>query len=138
MQILGEQCRKDGYYTSQCHFIGQNKCHKCERFGYNPNNCQSSNQSLDSKRKSTSNNNSNNSKHPHTEVHNTQTRNIPQSANVVISNTPVAYHTVQADDSLEDVVSDNKLISTSYNNKRIYELYDWLADTGITSHITYQ
>src|SRR5260221_5092920 len=49
----------------------------------------------------------------------------------------VAFHTVEADNSLEDVISDNEC-ATMTKNKITHDLYDWLGDTGTTSHIMHR
>ena len=60
-----------------------------------------------------------------------------QSVNIAIHDKNVAYHI--AEDSLIDVVNDNDNVSPSVqDNKVIYDLYDWLAGTGTTSHIMHR
>ena len=62
---------------------------------------------------------------------------MAQSANIAICDENVAYHV--AEDGLIDVISDNENMSSpAQNNKEIHQLYDWLADTGTTSHITHR
>ena len=134
------QCDRDGHYTSQCHFLGQNKCSKCGRFGHESNNCYQNNtsgQPSDAKRKASPNNNQNGAKRQRNEAHNADADETAQSANIAIRDENVAYHV--AEDGLIDVISENENMSSpSENNKVIHELYDWLADTGTTSHITHR
>ena len=68
-------------------------------------------------------------------MHNTDAKETPPAANVAISNESVAYHV--AEDGLIDIVDDNDMSSIS-KNEMIHELYNWLADTGTTSHIMHR
>ena len=94
-------------------------------------------QPSDTKRKANPNNNQNGAKRQHNEAHNADAEGTVQSANIAIHDENVAYHV--AKDGLIDVISDSEnLPSPVENNKVIHELYDWLADTGTTSHITHR
>src|SRR5712691_4155566 len=148
------QCGRLGHFTDQCHFLGQNKCRKCERFGHDFDNCpqsqsqnnqpSSSSQSSDGKRKTTGNTYYNN-KRSRNEAQNAEAEtgnsSISETVNVALHDQLVAFHTVEASDGLEDVMSDDDCIastSTSAKNKYVHDLYDWLGDTGTTSHITHR
>ncbi len=61
-----------------------------------------------------------------------------ESANVTLHEQLVAFHTVKGDDGLEDVISDEECKSASTMNQIVHELYDWLANTSTTSHITHR
>src|SRR5712691_10455099 len=66
---------------------------------------------------------------------------ISKTVNIALHDQLVAFHTVEASNGLEDVMSDDDCIastSTSAKNKYVHDLYDWLGDTGTTSHITHR
>ena len=82
----------------------------------------------------------NSSKHTHTKAQNVNTdASTSQSANVA---TCGEFGNKYADDSLIDVLSNAKseiIIPCIHSqNNKPFDLYDWLADTGTTSHITHR
>ncbi len=135
-------CSLTGHLVSQCKFLGQNRCRKCNRFGHDADQCpQPRTQSSDLKRKG-DNNTGNSGKRTRTEAQNANAdANTSQSANVATRGELNNKH-AEDDDGLIDVLSDaeSEIISPcvrSQNNKP-FDLYDWLADTGTTSHITHR
>jgi len=130
-------CSLTGHLVSQCKFLGQNRCRKCNRFGHDVDQClQPQTQSSDLKHKGNYTT-GNNGKRARTEAQNAKTEGgSSQSVNVAVRD-----EQNKAEDGLIDVLSDaeSEIISPcvrSQNNKP-FDLYDWLADTGTTSHITH-
>jgi len=131
-------CSLTGHLVSQCKFLRQNRCRKCNHFRHDADQClQPQMQSSDLKRKGNYTT-GNSSKCARTEVQNTKTEGgSSQSANVAVHD-----EQNEAEDGPIDVLSDaeSEIISPcvrSQNNKP-FDLYDWLADTGTTSHITHR
>jgi len=141
------QCDKDGHYTSQCCYLCKSKCSECGKFGHdagsdkcggqtNDNQNQSS-QSNGNKHKGKTNSSGNKKKK---ESQNTD--DSTQSANMVLHEQLIAMNIYDVADTTADS-DDND--DCSYNNVPTtislkYDgdlLYDWLADTGTTSHITH-
>jgi len=83
-------CLLMGHLVSQCKFVAQNCCHKCNHFGHDVDQClQPWTQSSDLKRKG-DNTTGNSSKHAHTEA---------QNANVNVSTSNTNVSTLNADAS---------------------------------------
>ena len=132
-----KHCGKNGHYTDQCRNIGKNKCRLCDGYGHNADECKKDNdQSQNGKRKYKNNGSSSNKR----------SRNDAQSADDTTQQSALhgqlvalnadngagakAYDDYNSYNSYENVSSDSE-----FNDG---QAYDWLADTGTTSHITHQ
>jgi len=142
------QCDKDGHYTLQCRYLHKSKCSECGKFGHNAgsdkcggqtnNNQNQSSQSNGNKHKGKTNSSGNKKKK---ESQNAD--NSTQSANTALHEQLIAMNVYDVADTTADS-DDND--DCSYNNVPTtislkYDgdlLYNWLADTGTTSHITHR
>ena len=134
-----KQCGKKGHYMSQCQFLGQNKCHKCRYFGHDIDQCNQS-------KHCSGNTNQNSGRSHYQNKHKRESHNVEEEedtapyANAAAHITPiVSMHAKKKGKVLGDFDdyenSNNSVDSTEFKD---YDLYDWLADTGTTSHITYR
>ena len=132
-------CGKMGHYANQCRHIGKNKCHKCSAYGHDADKCGQTNQNTQTqsnKRKGKNQGLSSNKR----QKNNAQNAddNTQQSAlhgQLVALNADYgadarAYDDYNSYNSYKNVLSDSE-----YDNG---QSYDWLADTGTTSHITHR
>jgi len=59
-------------------------------------------------------------------------------ANVALYGQHVAFHSVTADNDLVDILDDDNVSIESDEHKGMSDMYNWLADSGMTSHITHR
>ena len=119
-------CSKPGHNAQQCRHLGKNKCCKCERWGHDPDKC---NQSPKTKCKPNASNSSNGNKHSRTEAQNTNV-DVDDNENEESANVSISLHA--EDNNVDNVCTPRK------KKYKIHHLYDWLANSRTTSHITYR
>jgi len=154
-------CRKDGHKTRDCHFLDKPKCEECSKWGHSKKDCYSklgnkrpngrkekegSNKRYKREANNSEANNTDNAKDADSTVevnvvvHSAdKTANnkivIPGKIHVMIAKEEEIVNTAdgQADDSNSEYFDKTPL----FNEDGVLA-YDWLADLGTTSHITYQ
>jgi len=132
-----KHCGKNGHYTNQCRNIGKNKCCLCDGYGHNADKCKKDNDQTQNGKRKYKNSGSSSNKRSKNDVQNADD-NTQQSVlhgQLVALNAnngagAKAYDDYNSYNSYENVSSDSE-----YNDG---QTYDWLADTGTTSHITHQ
>ena len=133
-----KQCGRKGHYTSQCRFLGQNKCRKCGYFSHDIDQCNQN------EKRSRNQNNSGNSyqKKRKCETHNAEEDEdtSPSANNVAALTAPVLSMNAQKKRKvLGDFDDYNKSsICDMSDESQNDDLYEWLTDTGTTAHITYR
>jgi len=132
-----KHCSKNSYYTDQCHNIGKNKCWLCDGYGHNADECKKDNdQSQNGKCKyKNSGSSSNKRSRNDTQSADDTTQQSVLHGQLVALNadngaSAKVYNDYNSYNSYKNVSSDSK-----YNDG---QAYNWLADTGTTSHITHQ
>ena len=143
---MGVDHNKDGHFTDQCRYLGKNKCRDCGRFGHEPGSCDQQNTQSGGQNAQSNNNKQrgryygpNSNKRGRREAQNATDDNT-QSANVVTHGQWVALNAIAPDEYDNDDDDEynsynNVAISSQYSDR---QLYDWLADSGTTSHITHR
>jgi len=141
------QCQRDGHYTSQCRFLGKNKCRECGWFGHDSDKCPGD---TGTKRlNNRSSNNSGSNKKAKCKAHNTDDSGDAGSSNAQQSNSAIVGCYVVVNGSYEEAnVGEIDDDGEYYNMNKSYDdpcqidervaYYKWLADMGTTSHITHQ
>jgi hypothetical protein len=137
-----KHCGKGGHHTLQCRHLGKNKCHKCKKYGHDIDKCnqgsdsnrRSSNQGSDNRR-SGNNNNGNKRSRTEAQIADADKKADKEVLNVSLHGRSVALH---LEDDPTNVDNDNECKTTRTKKYKVHYLYDWLADSGTTSHITHE
>ena len=143
------QCDKDRHYTSQCCYLRKSKCCKYGKFGHNVGSNKCGGQTNDNQNQSGQ---SNKNKHKgKTNSSGNKKKKESQNADDSTQSVNTTPHEQLITMNIYDVAdipadSDDDNNCNSYNNVPTtispkYDgdlLYNWLADTGTTSHITHQ
>jgi len=133
-----KHCGKNSHYTDQCCNIGKNKCCLCNGYGHNVDECKedNDNQSQNGKCKYKSSGSSSN-KRSRNDAQNAEdtTQQSTLHRQLVALNADhgagaKAYNDYNSYNSYKNVSSDSKINDG--------QSYNWLADTGMTSHITHR
>ena len=156
-------CGKDGHKTCDCRYLNKPKCNECGKFGHKTNDCWEKPGNKCPQGRENSNFNGSN-KRAKCEANNTEANNAGNAkdtdetakANIVVCGTNetaddkivVIQGEVKAMNAEEEIVNaadgqaDNSKVEYSDKTKLYNEdgvlAYDWLADSGTTSHITYR
>jgi len=132
-----KHCGKNGHYTDQCRNIGKNKCRLCDGYGHDADECKKDNdQSQNGKCKYKNNGSSSNkrSKNDAQNADDTTQQSVLHGQLVALNANnragAKAYDDYNSYNSYQNVSSDSE-----YNDG---QTYDWLVDTGTTSHITHR
>jgi len=140
-----KHCKKNGHSTDQCRHIGKNKCCKCGGYRHDADKCEKNNENDQSQ-----NSNGNKRKYKNNgSSSNKRSRNDTQNADDTTQQSALHGQLVALNANNESdarAYKDyNSYKNSSYNNDvpsdseyNDGQLYDWLADTGTTSHITHR
>ena len=156
-------CGKDGHKTRDCRYLDKPKCDECGKFSHKTNNCWEKPGNKRPRGRENSNFNGSNKcakcKANNVEANNTgnaKDADKTAEANIVVCGTNetaddkivVIQGEVKAMNAEEEIVNaadgqaDNSKVEYSDKTKLYNEdgvlAYDWLADSGTTSHITYR
>ena len=159
-------CGRDGHKTRECCYLDQPKCNKCGKYGHKTNDCwdKPGNKRPRGKDKERDSSNNGSNKRYKCEANNSEannTENAKDADETAEANIVVIGADKTADDKIvicgeihamnaekEEIVNaadrqaDNSH-NEYYNKTPLFNedgvlTYDWLADSGTTSHITYR
>ena len=137
-------CRLTNHYTRDCRFKGKPKCATCRRFGHKTKDHRNAGTSEHAHDDDGGGNRYNSNKRPQQEANKADSA---EQANAAEHEDHIAFMAEVAD--VDDMDTDNDIYddakyhnyehvpsSTELELRLIY--YDWIADTGATSHITHR
>ena len=128
-----EHCGKDNHKTSKCRFLDTPKCDNCDRF--HRGECWQPRAEGNNKRAWKGKEKEGSSKKKK-EAHNAEPE---EQSNSTIGDQQLALQADDESDSSDsdsDTDRDNVTVASSQKSQ-LHRLYDWLADSGTTSHITH-